>query len=231
MNDIADQLLASHRLRAARMPGDLGPNGTNSRRSTSTLWSGPVPIDPRTGMKYVGAVIGMARGSSSAPAAGLKVGAVVSVAASAAGAGLSGFRRFAIYPGPPLNLALGEYDSVTVDIISGSAAAGADMNLPVTLMWTSSNQLVSGAFGDLQYQSPYTTVTIAPAFNLVPDGAVTVLFADAGTVTWQNSCRVGANAIEALFAIALAANVRTPVLGDAYTYSVGSTAIFFLAAI
>lgn len=194
----------------------------------NTIFDGAPPLNPFTGRPFQGAVISAPRVSSVAAA----VGVIIEATVGDAGGGEQ-FRRFLVGPGTPVALRLGQYQSARLLVSNLSAVPAAQMNVPVRIGWVDELPSVPDA-GRLR--APPQIFAVAPAVNLVPDGAVELLVGDVGGAPGVTSISFGeyATAGGAVTRIRLSNIASTDIvrtLGVDFTCSAAFQGQFFLAGL
>ena len=189
--------------------------------TTNRLFDGAPPLNPFRNQPFLGAIIDQPRVNSTTA----RVGCTVSVTVGDPGGGLA-VRKFTVGPGSPVSLALGQYASVSVQVVGRSTADGTRMSAPVRIQWVDKLPALPDA-GLLR--APQTTFG-AGANVLVPDGAIEVFFDSAGTVTFNNYAATNGAAAAAIDVPVVAGQtIRT--IGQELAHNNGAQGIFFLAGL
>jgi len=189
------------------------------------LYDGAPPLNPETGKTWKGVLIDCPRALSGA---GLRVGYQCQVTVGDQGGGLA-FREFVIGPGSPVYLALGQYQSVKVNITARAEALGTAGATPARLQWVDWMPSLPDA-GLLRAPG---ILTVALTETAVPDGAIEVWFETTCQVRWFDySGSTGAAPIGAeVRTITVAANETVRTQGVSFDTSVPTNAQFFLAGL
>ena len=206
----------------ARVKRGYSLDGTTINR----LYDAAPPLNPATGVPWKGAIIDAGRGPNGA---GVQVGYQVGVTVGDSTGGRA-YREFVIGPGSPVYLALGQYQSVKVNVLRKSQADGTIENAAARIQWTDWMPSLPDA-GLLR--SPNMRTGVAPVEQQVPDGAISMWVQQTCTVTWNDYSAAGGAAL-------VAPDIKTVVplngeiirtQGQGFTTSIATNVQFYLAGL